>query len=93
MKRLQSWDPLINSRYFTQDWYDEIQDYSFSQGKGKTPYAVVNHFTQVVWKGTTELGMATAVGHDRLVAVARYRKAGNQGSTEEFKKNVLRLPV
>ncbi|KAK3699683.1 hypothetical protein QZH41_004148 [Actinostola sp. cb2023] len=79
----------VHCGQFVQDWYNEIEDYSFSDGTGKEPYSVYLHFTQVVWKGTTEMGMATAVQHNRVVAVARYRKPGNQGSDQVFKKNVL----
>jgi len=76
---------------FFQDWYNEIEDYSFSKGEGKTTWSVYLHFTQVVWKDTTEVGMATAVGHNRVVAVARYRKPGNFGSNQDFIDNVRPL--
>ncbi|KXJ12772.1 protein PRY2 [Exaiptasia diaphana] len=76
---------------FVQDWYNEIDDYNYATATGKEPWSVYLHFTQVVWKGTTEVGMATATKHDRVVAVARYRQAGNQGSTEVFKENVQPL--
>jgi len=70
-----------------QVWYNEEADYDYNTGKAKTPFAVITHFTQLVWKATRELGMATAVDTDnRLVAVARYSPVGNWGG--EFKENV-----
>lgn len=35
------------------------------------------HFTQVVWKGTREMGIGKAKKDDRVVVVANYRPAGN----------------
>lgn len=51
------------------------------------PFAPILHFTQIVWKASKKLGMATAVASDRLVAVARYEPAGNIGG--QFQENVL----
>ncbi|XP_031550835.1 uncharacterized protein LOC116288213 [Actinia tenebrosa] len=82
-------EKCVHCGEMVKDWYNEVVDYDFKQGKGKSPYDVVTHFTQVVWKGTRELGMATAIANNRLVAVARYRKSGNIGSPEDFKNNVL----
>ena len=69
-------------------WYDEEKDWDYARGDAKHDGAVVLHFTQVVWKDTKRLGMATAVANDRLVAVARYTPPGNLGDAEDFKKNV-----
>lgn len=63
-------------------WYNEETSYnynspSFSKSTG--------HFTQMVWKGTTELGCGYNAGCKMLVC--RYAPAGNvQG---QFGKNVL----
>ena len=75
-------------RELVKMWYDEEKDWDYFTGEAKTPRAVVLHFTQVVWKQTTHMAMVTAVDHGRLVAVARYSPRGNQGSAEDFKKNV-----
>ena len=49
------------------------------------------HFTQVVWKESTELGIGKAVGRrggmQCQYVVARYRPAGNM--MEDFQANVL----
>lgn len=39
----------------TQSWYNELKDYSYAS-PGFSPQ--VGHFTQMVWKGTTEVGCA-----------------------------------
>ena len=67
-------------------WYDEEIDYDYATGETKTPFAPILHFTQIVWKATREVGMATAVGHGKLIAVARYSPAGNTKGL--FQENV-----
>jgi len=61
-----------------QSWYDEIKDYDFASHRSRTGQAV-GHFTQVVWRGSTQLGcgMATCNGQDMLVC--NYAEAGNMG--------------
>lgn len=60
----------------TTMWYDEYKDYDFRRGgwQGGT-----GHFTQVVWKGSKELGMGRAKTSDGrgTFVVGRYRPAGN----------------
>jgi len=66
-------------------WYDEIHQYNFnnqgfSSGTG--------HFTQVVWKNSTELGIAKASGRSGTFVVCNYSPPGNyQG---QFNQNVAR---
>ena len=78
----------MTCRELVKRWYDEEKDWDYARADAKYYGAVVLHFTQVVWKDTKRLGMATAVAHGRLVAVARYTPRGNFGDTEVFKKNV-----
>ncbi|CAE7521459.1 GLIPR2 [Symbiodinium sp. KB8] len=67
----------------TTTWYDEINQpgydwkAEFSPGTG--------HFTQVVWKGTKQVGMA--VSEDGRFCVANYFPAGNMMGA--FRENVL----
>lgn len=76
-----------------KSWYDEVKDYDysnpgFSMGTG--------HFTQVVWKGSTELGCGAAEGTATLdgttfnafYVVCHYAPAGNMMG--DFPNNVLR---
>ncbi|KAL4217779.1 CRISP [Mactra antiquata] len=67
-----------------KSWYDEIKDYDF----GKGGFAMnTGHFTQVVWKGSKELGMAWAkASSGTTYVVANYRPAGNM--LGDFDSNV-----
>ena len=49
------------------------------------------HFTQLVWKSTTEIGVGVARvrGQDRWVIVTHYRPQGNTNMPGDFKTNVL----
>ncbi|NEQ68309.1 MAG: secretion protein [Symploca sp. SIO2D2] len=73
-------------------WYNEVSDYDYANPgfSGKT-----GHFTQVVWKNSTELGCAAAQGvktlggnqYNAYYVVCQYSPAGNfQG---QFPDNVL----
>lgn len=78
----------MTGRKATDQWYNEISNYNFSDPKkSKSP---VGHFTQVVWKGSTQMGaaMATSASGWNFV-VARYRAAGNMRGAE--KMNVMPL--
>jgi uncharacterized protein YkwD len=67
-------------------WYDEVRQYNFGapgfqKGTG--------HFTQIVWRGTRELGCAVASCHGRKYWVCRYAPQGNIVNPGYFEKNVL----
>ena len=57
---LSSWAPTGTE--VADDWYSENVDYDYSTGKAKNNNAVVGHFTQLVWKGSKQIGCAVAVG-------------------------------
>ncbi|XP_048584713.1 uncharacterized protein LOC5521024 isoform X2 [Nematostella vectensis] len=73
---------MFSGRYDTagdmacEMWYEESKKYSFVRGgfQGGT-----GHFTQMVWKGSKELGMGRAKTSDGrcTYVVARYQPAGN----------------
>jgi uncharacterized protein YkwD len=73
-------------------WYDEIKDYDFGN---PTFAAATGHFTQVVWKTSTKIGMGFASAKSgpftKVFAVARYKKAGNMNMPGYFKANVGEL--
>ena len=62
----------------TDDWYNEISQYNF--GNPGFTYNT-GHFTQVVWKGSSRLGIGKATGYvDGMpceFVVGRYSPAGN----------------
>merc|ERR1711926_29472 len=57
-------------------WYSEIKDYTF----GKEPSRggpVTGHFTQVVWKGSSEVVVGVAQKGSKVIVVANYSPPGN----------------
>lgn len=76
---------MFLGREATQLWYDEVKDYDYGQ-----PGFAMNtgHFTQVVWKGTSKLGLGVSFsqGDGRVVIVGRYNPPGNV--TGDFPNNV-----
>lgn len=70
----------------TKNWYDEIEDYDFNSDWGCSG---CGHFTQVIWKGSKEVGFGvTKNNRGQYFVVANYFPAGNTIGT--FKENVLR---
>ena len=72
-------------------WYDESKDYNYSKGWSKNG-RMIGHFTQLVWKGTTKLGIGVAKSSGgSFYVVANYHIGGNfEGN---FTKNVLPVKV
>lgn len=73
--------------------YEEVCDYNFDDQKFAGATA---HFTQLVWKKSTQLGIGYTKGslsykggrfNDCLFVVARYKEAGNMKG--EFEQNVM----
>ncbi len=75
-----------------KSWYDEVSDYDYANPgfSGKT-----GHFTQVVWKNSTELGCGAAQGvknfggnqYNAFYVVCQYSPAGNVSG--QFPDNVM----
>lgn len=66
-------------------WYSEVKDYDFSKQGYQTN---TGHFSQVVWKGSKQLGIGKAKSADgKVFVVGRYRPAGNM--MRAFKENVF----
>jgi hypothetical protein len=61
-------------------WYEEVSDYDFAKGNAKNGQ-VVGHFTQIVWKGTSQVGFGLAVAQDgrnkKYYCVGNYKAPGN----------------
>jgi len=76
----------ITGKMMTDDWYNEVSQYNFNN-----PGFVsgTGHFTQVVWKGSREVGFGFAQARDGYYyGVANYYPAGNY--LNEFEENVFR---
>ena len=66
-------------------WYDEVAMYNFTQPGFSS---ATGHFTQVVWKATTQVGCGVAMSNDGGVyGVCQYTPPGNYNN--EFVQNVL----
>ncbi|XP_031565022.1 protein PRY1-like [Actinia tenebrosa] len=73
-------------------WYAEIKDYDYNRPGFSSNTA---HFTQVVWKSTTKVGVGIAAvtrnGFTYTFVVARYSPPGNMNMPGYFAANVPRL--
>ncbi|XP_043113550.1 Golgi-associated plant pathogenesis-related protein 1 [Puntigrus tetrazona] len=67
-------------------WYSEIKDYKFSSPGHQQN---TGHFTQVVWKSSTELGVGLATDGNKVFVVGQYKPAGNITNDGYYDKNVL----
>ncbi|XP_028815292.1 Golgi-associated plant pathogenesis-related protein 1 [Denticeps clupeoides] len=76
----------LTGKEAVENWYNEIKDYDFSN-----PGFASNtgHFTQVVWKDTTEVGVGCAVVGNCVFVVGQYSPPGNISNEGCFEKNVL----
>ncbi|MFE3444895.1 CAP family protein [Nocardia sp. NPDC059180] len=70
-----------------QIWYDEIANYDYNN-----PGFANNtgHFTQVVWKASTRLGVGFHSKDNKHVVVALYLEPGNVSGRGNFEQNVPR---
>ena len=59
-------------------WYEEIKDYKYSKIKRYRIGPKIGHYTQMVWKDTKEVGIASAISKNgKVYVVARYYPVGN----------------
>ncbi|XP_071053490.1 uncharacterized protein [Onthophagus taurus] len=64
-----------SARDVIRKWYDEVEEYTF--GAEKINFGTL-HFTQVVWRGTTEFGIDMAKNDKGYTyVVANYKPRGN----------------
>ena len=79
--------PCLTAEKAVKSWYDEIKYYNFN----RPSFQNVGHFTQVVWKGTTQLGCGYASRNNNYYVVCNYFEAGNDvgDNMKHFRQNVL----
>jgi uncharacterized protein YkwD len=65
-------------------WYDEVKRYSFRSGGFSM---TTGHFTQVVWRGTKEVGCGRSDCNGLDVWICQYDPPGNVEN--QFRENVL----
>src|SRR5947209_4686296 len=61
-------------------WVAEKRDYRpgvFPNNSRSGDVENVGHYTQLIWRGSGQVGCATAVGRDEEILVCRYTGAGN----------------
>ncbi|KAK7933291.1 hypothetical protein WMY93_004187 [Mugilogobius chulae] len=76
----------LTGREAVDSWYSEIKYYSW----GSPGYSSkTGHFTQLVWKDSTEVGVGVASSGRKVFVVGQYRPAGNLNSPMYFQQNVL----
>mmetsp|Transcript_10200 Transcript_10200/g.19306 ORF Transcript_10200/g.19306 Transcript_10200/m.19306 type:complete len:123 (-) Transcript_10200:21-389(-) len=63
-------------RQATQKWYSEIKNFDYLKPEGPHK-GVTGHFTQVVWKATTHVGMAVWCRAGKTFVCANYLPQGN----------------
>lgn len=84
-------DPADLAKRAVGAWYEEVADYDYSNPRFDVD---TGHFTQVVWKSTTQLGCGVAQGPKTIAGrtgtanyvVCHYAPDGNNG---DFPSNVL----
>jgi uncharacterized protein YkwD len=67
-------------------WYDEIAKYKFPNGGFSM---ATGHFTQVVWRGTTQVGCGVSHCNNMDIWVCEYDPPGNWEG--QYRENVLPL--
>jgi hypothetical protein len=79
------------THYYTRSvslWYDEVDFYDFNTPRFSPS---TGHFTQLVWKATTEIGIGISYSesNNNILVCMQYYVRGNENSVAEFQKNVL----
>ncbi|XDV37774.1 hypothetical protein PO909_007329 [Leuciscus waleckii] len=76
----------LTGKEAVDSWYSEIKVYDFKKS-GNQPKT--GHFTQVVWKSSTELGVGLATDGNKKFVVGQYKPAGNITNAGYYEQNVL----
>jgi len=76
----------------SNSWYNEVDNYDFSSHSSKDG-KVTGHFTQLVWKGSTEIGCGAACDDTYCVCCCNYYPAGNFLGKYDSNVFPLKIPV
>lgn len=79
--------PDVSAVKAVDSWYEEIKDMKRYGEPSPSNFSQVGHFTQVVWKESTHVGMGVATRGNTVYIVANYLPAGNM--VGHFHENVL----
>jgi uncharacterized protein YkwD len=80
-----AWGTQLSAREAVQLWYEEISQYNYAA----PGFGPAGHFTQVIWRGSRQLGCGKAICQGEVYWVCRYSPAGNYDT--EFRENVAPL--
>jgi uncharacterized protein YkwD len=75
----------LSAKQAVRMWYNEVSSYNYSTGAFSSR---TGHFTQVIWKNSTQVGCGKAQCNGQTLYVCRYSPPGNYAG--EFKENVPR---
>ena len=79
----------VRCSQIVDQWYSEISNFNFNVGTPKDPSLPYLHFTQLVWRSSSKLGMGVASEGNSHYFVARYDPRGNVGG--RFVREVPRV--
>jgi uncharacterized protein YkwD len=77
-----AWGTQLSAREAVNLWYEEIGEYNYSA----PGFGPAGHFTQLIWRGSKQVGCARAICPGYVYWICRYSPAGNYDS--EFAQNV-----
>ena len=75
----------VNLEKVINDWYNECNNYDFKKDFQKG----TEHFTQIIWKETKELGIGISNQGDKTYIVANYYPPGN--FLGKFNENIMSI--
>jgi uncharacterized protein YkwD len=77
-----AWGTRLSVREAVSLWYDEVGGYNYAA----PGFGSAGHFTQLVWRGSRQVGCGRAVCGADILFVCRYAPAGNFEG--EYRQNV-----